>query len=262
MYHIKNKKVHVMEEIKIINPKMNIMSYNIHKGFSRFKKLSIFEIKNQIIKWDPDIVFLQEVQGKNNKWEDLHSFWPKEGLHDFFAKDPWTHVAYGANALYKHGHHGNAILSKFPILSYENYNVSTSKLEQRGILHAIIDWNNISNVHLFCVHLSLSGKGRKWQLNVLAELVKNLPDNAPVIIAGDFNDWFNHAKKKLVKETGLNEVLKEYLKNTRSFPSEYPVLSLDRIYTKGFEITSGEIGKSCGKISDHAPVTASLVLKK
>lgn len=240
---------------------INVMTYNIHKGFSRFKKLSIFDIRAQIENWDPDIVFLQEVQGKHNKFEELYELWPKEGLHDFFAKDPWNHVAYGANALYDEGHHGNAILSKYPIIHYENHNVSTSKLEQRGILHAIIKWNGEKNVHLFCVHLSLSGKGRKWQLKVLADLIKELPENIPVIIAGDFNDWFNYAKSSLLKDTGLNEILRKHLKNVRSFPSEYPLLSLDRLYTRGFDIISGEIGKSCGKISDHAPVTASLILK-
>ena len=51
----------------------------------------------------------------------------------------WPQFAYGRNAVYPHGHHGNAVLSKFPILRYENRDVSISGPEKRALLHCVLD---------------------------------------------------------------------------------------------------------------------------
>ncbi len=39
----------------------------------------------------------------------------------FLADEIWPHFAYGKNAIYSAGHHGNAILSKHPILGIREY---------------------------------------------------------------------------------------------------------------------------------------------
>lgn len=249
--------------VKNNEQQIKIMSYNIHKGHSIFNKLSIVEMKKQLDVWNPDILFLQEVQGENKKWEKKHKDWPMDGLHVFLGKDRWENIAYEANALYRHGHHGNAILSKYPIKKVNNYNISTSKFEQRGILHAQIEINKeIPLLHAFCVHLSLNGKGRKWQLEVIADIIKSLPKDNPIILAGDFNDWFNYAKTRLNTIEDMKEILREKIKNPRSYPSGYPLLSLDRIYTRGFEIKDAIIGnKPFGNTSDHSPVLAIIEKK-
>ena len=43
---------------------------------------------------------------------------------------------YGKNAMYPHGHHGNAILSRLPIRQFANHDISDHALEKRGLLHA------------------------------------------------------------------------------------------------------------------------------
>ena len=45
--------------------------------------------------------------------------------------------AYGMNAVYPHGHHGNAILSRWTIDQFTNHDVSDHALEKRGLLHAV-----------------------------------------------------------------------------------------------------------------------------
>ena len=54
--------------------------------------------------------------------------------HDFLAEGVWPNTAYGGNAIYDHGHHGNAILSRFPILSSHNQDISELRFERRGML--------------------------------------------------------------------------------------------------------------------------------
>lgn len=241
---------------------LKVMSYNIHKGFAK-KKLSIQSIKNEILNNDPDIVFLQEVQGENKKHEVHKKYkqnWPLLSQHDFLGEDVWVNRIYGKNAVYEHGHHGNAILSKYPIIKSFNYNVSTSKLEQRGILHVVIDLPyRKEHLHVFCVHLSLNGKGRIWQLKELKKIIENnVPSECPVIIGGDFNDWFNYAKKYLIKGTELIEVFKQCNVCSRSFPSKFPLLSLDRFYVRGLNIVSGGVLRGLEHLSDHSPIMAIL----
>jgi endonuclease/exonuclease/phosphatase family metal-dependent hydrolase len=88
---------------------LKVLSYNIHKGFDwNNKNYFLKEIKDFIKTLDVDIVFLQEVVGKNTHLE-------KSGLIDtqfeFLADELWPHYSYAHNAVYDHGHHGNLILS-------------------------------------------------------------------------------------------------------------------------------------------------------
>src|SRR3546814_14779396 len=93
------------------------------------------------------------------------------------------------NAVYDHGHHGNALLSVHPILSSSNRNISDHKYESRGILHCIVN-SPESEIHCYVVHLGLFAGSRKRQTDALIEAVKETAGmNTPVIIAGDFNDW-------------------------------------------------------------------------
>ena len=50
----------------------------------------------------------------------------------------WREVAYGRNATYRHGHHGNAVLSRYPIVAQENEDISAHAFENRGLLHCEI----------------------------------------------------------------------------------------------------------------------------
>lgn len=62
----------------------------------------------------------------------------------------------------------------------------------------------------------------------------------------------------------MHEVFEHHAgKPARSFPSWLPLLRLDRIYIRGFEVKQVEVhsGAQFLKLSDHAILTASLVRK-
>jgi hypothetical protein len=99
----------------------------------------------------------------------------------------------------------------------------------------------------------------------MAALVKRLdalaPEGAPLIIAGDFNDWRNHADDCLTEQLGVTEAFVSIRgRPARSFPSTLPVLRLDRIYVRGFSVDKAEVhyGQPWSQISDHAALTAQL----
>ena len=207
-----------------------------------------------------DIVFLQEVCGAHTR----HSKLTPSGQFEFLADSIWSDFAYGKNAVTDQGHHGNAILSKFPITFWENLDISANAVEQRGILHceiAIPSWEQ--KLHCLCVHLGLIDRWRGRQLAALNNRINSaVPANAPLIIAGDFNDWRQKASKVLAEQQHLKEVFK--VTNgayARSFPSMLPLFKLDRVYTRGFQVLDcGVFGHtSSTQVSDHAALTAHLL---
>ena len=113
-----------------------------------------------------------------------------------------------------------------------------------------------------CVHLSLFGYSRRRQMAALADyLEKSADPNAPLIIAGDFNDWGNRAGEHLARRLHLREVFSGPAgRPARSFPAAMPMFRLDRIYTRGFDIKRTEVhhGLPWSNISDHAALSAHL----
>src|SRR5207237_1121529 len=112
--------------------RLKVVTLNIHKGLSHFnRRMVIHDLREGLQSLNPDVVFLQEVQGLNQRFAMRFAGAPVEPQHAFLAGDRWQHV-YGCNEVYDHGHHGNAILSRFGFLSFENEDVSDHRYERRG----------------------------------------------------------------------------------------------------------------------------------
>ena len=243
---------------------LSILTYNIHKGFGVGKvRFVLPEIKDVLQRLEPDFVFLQEVQGRNDRQKKRISDWPEEVQSDFIATDVWQHTVYGKNAVYQSGHHGNAILSKYPLISQENVNVSFLPRASRSLLHAVVDLSG-KQVHLMCVHLGLFKEERIKQVATLAERIKaHVPEEAPFILAGDFNDWRKDLPESLETRLGLKEVMKEIEgDHAKSFPAITPAFQTDRIYYRGLNLESAECfkGKPWRSLSDHLPIYATFSL--
>jgi endonuclease/exonuclease/phosphatase family metal-dependent hydrolase len=245
---------------------LKVATYNIHKGFSHFnRRMMIHELRERLRALGADIVFLQEVVGEHERHAERFENWPAVPQYEFLADSIWSEFAYGRNAAYDLGHHGNAVLSRFPILSYENQDVSVHALDRRGLLHCEIGIPGFARtLHCICVHLALHERGRRQQIGALIErLHREVPPDDPVIVAGDFNDWRNLAGKRLATAMELREAFRDHRgMAARSFPSGFPVLRLDRIYVRGLEVRHTEVhhGYPWSRISDHAALSAELVL--
>ncbi len=237
---------------------IRILTYNIHKGFSfRNKKYVLKQIKESIQQTSSDLVFLQEVIGEHKNHHQHMDDWHNSNQFEYLADQSWNHYAYGKNAVYTDGHHGNAILSKYPIHFSENEDVSFSKIERRGLLHAEIK-NNDQTLHAFSVHLGLFENDRKEQiLRLCARISKMVPPESSLIIAGDFNDWRKSSSDLLKSKLQLKEAFIETNgKYAITFPSWFPCLSLDRVYYRNLKCTSANIlnGSLWRKQSDHLPL--------
>lgn len=243
---------------------LRLCSYNIHKGFSRLnRRMAVHELRERLRHEAADLCLLQEVQGLHLGHERRRPDWPRQPQHQFLAAEHW-HSAYGANAAYEQGHHGNAVLSRLPILRTRNRDVSLNRLEQRGLLHCELALPDGRVLHAMSVHLSLTEGQRRRQLDLLADYVAHqVPAHAPLIIAGDFNDWRRRACDRLAEAAGLVEAFTALTGHpARSFPSNLPVLCLDRVYLRGVEARSGAVhwGGPWSNLSDHAMLSLEVRL--
>ncbi len=241
--------------------KIRIVTWNIHKGFNFANtKFILSQIRDLLRETKADILFLQEVVGENKKHAMNLNSWPSEGQFEFLADENWSYQAYGKNAVWTDRHHGNAILSKFEIQSYENIDLTVNKFEFRGLLHAVINVEG-KKVDLFNVHLNLLHRHRIIQVERIIERAVSSLDSDTLILCGDFNDWTGRVSHMLEDRAGLSEAfLSSEGIHARTFPSFMPMLPLDRVYFKGASLGSCEVLKE-GEfkyLSDHLPVLVEL----
>jgi endonuclease/exonuclease/phosphatase family metal-dependent hydrolase len=242
-------------------PRFSVLSLNIHKGLSPLnRRVIVHDLRERLHALAPDIVFLQEVQDVHVHHAERHANWPAHAQSSFLAGDLWPEVHYARNAVYDHGHHGNLIMSRFPVGAVRNDDISDNRFERRGLLHAIVDIQGVQS-HCFCVHLGLFERGRRRQIEaILDAIVERAQPHEPVIVAGDFNDWRNFAEQRFAS-IGLSDVFRTHgVRLPRTFPGRLPLLRLDRIYARGLTTVHAQRLASWARLSDHLALSATFEL--
>ncbi len=239
---------------------IHVLTYNIHKGYCSGKRRFVLDsMRERIAETGADIVFLQEIHGTAIKSaaKRRRFTYPDQPHFEYLADQAWPHFAYGRNAIYKKGDHGNAILSQYPFVRWENIDVSIFPRSSRSILHGVIEIpGRDTRLHTLCVHLGLLERERRRQIQTLIERIEShVPHDEPMIIAGDFNDWRSRAVHHLRDDLELEELfLKLQGDHARTFPVWAPVLPVDRIYYRGLQPASARrlSGEHWRDLSDHA----------
>ena len=244
--------------------RFSVLTVNAHKGFTALNRRFILpELREAVRSVGADLVFLQEVHGTHEHHPQRYSNWPSMPQYEFLADSIWPQFAYGRNAVYPEGDHGNAVLSKFPIIRHDNLDVSLSGHENRGLLHCVLRIpGQEQELHAICVHLGLREAHRQQQLALLMQRLEQIPPEAPVIVAGDFNDWRQRADHILLA-SGLREAFAHTQgKPARSFPARWPLLRLDRIYLRNLRIHQPQVlaAHPWSHLSDHVPLSVEVEL--
>lgn len=244
---------------------IHVLTANIHMGFSMSRRRFVLpELREAIRAVSADVVFLQEVLGEHSGHSQRLTAWPDVPHYEFLADSLWPQFAYGRNAAYPAGHHGNALLSKFPIVRQRNRDVSVAGHESRGILHCVLAAVDSGvELHTLCVHLGLRESHRNRQIDLLCRVIDDdIPHDAPLIVAGDFNDWRGRGHER-IERCGLREVFAStHGRLARTFPARWPLLPLDRIYMRNVVVESTAIlsSRPWSHLSDHATLFAAIRL--
>lgn len=248
-------------------PRLRIATYNIHKGVRGMgpgKRLEIHNLGLGVEALDADLVFLQEVRLYHHR--DARRFeqggpsgWPGQGQAEYLAPEGYYPV-YRTNAVTRHGEHGNALLSRWPVGDVGHHDVSDHRFEQRGLLHVPVQWRGLE-VHAIVAHFGLIHSSRVRQAERLAAYIRScVPAGAPLIVAGDFNDW-GERLDPVMEAGGLRRACPPGQRRPpRTFPSNLPVFSLDRVYMRGLHCCAmfAPQGQAWARMSDHLPLVVEV----
>jgi endonuclease/exonuclease/phosphatase family metal-dependent hydrolase len=239
---------------------LRVATYNIHKGVQGLgpvRRLEIHNLGHAVEQLDADIVCLQEVRKLHRREEQYFTRWPELPQAEFLCPEGYFAV-YQTNARTKHGEHGNALLSRWPVVSQGHEDMSDHRFEQRGLLHVVLQVRR-RDVHVIVVHLGLIAGSRVRQLERLAGFIdREVPRTAPVVVAGDFNDWGGKLRP-VMHGHGFKDHVDE---RVNTYPSRLPLTQLDYVYGRGMKPVGLEVprGRIWWRMSDHLPLIADFKL--
>ena len=234
--------------------KIRIATYNIHKCVGidrRFSPERIVEVLREV---DADIIALQEVLSHTDSQR-------RENQAEFIAEELEMNFSLGENRLIKGGKYGNAVLSRLPLKTAENFDISIQRREPRGCLRTEIEITNSKSIQFFNLHLGTSYFERRKQVHRLlaAHVLDHREFVGKRIIAGDFNEWTNGLTTQLFKKNFKTVDAKLHLGKTRTFPGILPIFHLDHIYFDAdFKLKEAFLHRSRTALiaSDHLPIVA------
>jgi len=211
---------------------VRVLSWNVHKcvgGLDR--RYDPARIAACIGAAQPDVVLLQEVAQNGSRYRRDRQV---DLLGDALGM---PHRSYFVNVRFDlhRGEYGNAILSRAPIASTENVDLTVAGKKARSVLHAELRLptadGTTRTLHIFNLHLGLGERERRAQLlRLLASRpVHAVHANTPMLVAGDFNDvWGTIGKRYLVTAGFVGPARPVW-----TFPAWAPVRALDSLYVRG-----------------------------
>ena len=227
--------------------RLAVASYNVHRcigGDGRHAPARVAEVVREL---DADVIGLQEVASR----------FDGAGAVDqlaYLAHATGYEAVAGPTLLARHGHIGNALLTRCPILAVTRLDLSVGGREPRGALDVAIAVDG-ARVRVIVTHLGLRRGDRRAQV---ARLLATLGDDRDelVVLLGDINEWLPRGGclGRLHARLGRANAV-------RTFPARRPVLSLDRVWVQprsGFGELRAHASPLARVASDHLPVRATI----
>ncbi len=231
-----------------VDTTFNVVSFNIHSGHGR-RGASLARIAAAIKELKADVVLLQEVdRGRSNSGGvDQPAY--LAGQLDMVS-------AYGANARLHGGLIGNAILTRYPLVSAKNSPLPNAGGRQpRGQLHAVINVDGIE-VSIFNHHLDFHGDSLKArQMQSAARLISL--DVRPGIVGGDFNAFPASAAAGAARSVAQDPFPMVGKGSAATSPENRPRSRIDYVLHRGPGLTPLVTTVPPVLLSDHRPVFAA-----
>jgi endonuclease/exonuclease/phosphatase family metal-dependent hydrolase len=235
----------------IVNPQptehrsLTVMSYNLHQSFGMDNKLDLEEILATINKANPDLVGFQEADaGRVPSLSVDQVLWLSRRLNLYSVYGPSWGNTYGV-----------AVLSRYPVASYQRYLLPSQK-QQRACLQVEIDLGSRS-LTFFTVHLGLDPQERHRQLDQLLLYTAQAP--SPKILVGDFNASPASGEIERVLEQFDHSYAISGTGNGYTSPADAPRQTIDYIFVSSdIQVLSAEVIPSLA--SDHLPIAAEISL--
>lgn len=247
---------------------LRILTYNIHKCLGGLDRRYVPQrVSDTIAHYAPDLVLLQEVDegaARSMRHYQVDLLGSLLGMR---------HRTWFSNVRVRGGgSYGNAILSRFPLTETSNIDLTIPPKKKRSVLHGRYRvtlrqtgrrnkkrTRNTRTLHVYNMHLGLSGIERKKQLRMFMDSAPfaGLHKHTPVVVAGDLNDVYGTLGPKMFLPAGFRGPKHPIA----TFPAYAPVRALDGIYVRGsielLQVQRARIALA-KKASDHLPLIADL----
>lgn len=236
---------------------LRVATYNVHKCRGMDRKTSPARIARILQELDADVIGVQEILDVR---DGPAEFDQARHLADSLPGYTWC---VGENRPLHGGAYGNMTLSRLPIASFDNYNLTHLRREPRGCLRADLKLDVSTTIHTFNLHLGTGFLERRHQGQALLDLLEKEVWTQPRIIFGDFNEWTRGLTTRNMARAFNTFEPKIMLNRARTYPGFWPILHLDHFYydpTLHLErihlVSSGEARVA----SDHLPLVADFSL--
>lgn len=240
---------------------VRLVSYNVHKCIGGVdRRYEPERVVDTLAHHEPDVVMLQECangSGRRNWHRQVDLL--GEGLD-------LRHRTWFPNHRFRRGgEYGNAILSRWPIVSTENIDLTVAGRKKRSVLHGHVRLRtpdgHTRTLHVFNMHLGLREDTRRRQLDrfVDCQPFAGLRRDTPVVVGGDLNDVWGTLGPRHFEAAGFAPMPRRI----RTFPAWGPFQALDGLYVRGdlrmLRIEASRLALA-RRASDHLPLVALLEL--
>lgn len=224
-------------------------TYNVHKCVGTDKINDVARIARVIEELDADIIGLQEVESHL----DVN---PEMAHLEALAEQTRYTVIPGPTIIGRDSTYGNILLTRYPVLHTRLFDISMPRREPRGVIDSVMETDH-GRVRIIVTHFGVASRERWLQAKMLLDIAQSM--HAPLLVVmGDMNEWHPLNRKLRILERWLGKSPAPC-----TFPSRFPLLSLDRIWVrprralKGLHVYRSGLSLCA---SDHLPLKATVSL--
>ena len=235
------------------------MSFNIHHGVGTDAVLDLDRIATTVNQSGAEVVGLQEV---DRHFSERSTFVDQA---TYLADNLGMHVVFGANLDLDplnpgepRRQYGNAILSRFPIMSWSNTLLPLLPGgEQRGLLEATLDIDGVP-LTAYSTHLQHdSQEARLAQVEAITQLLAD--SNSSVLVLGDLNATPDSPEIVAMVEDLTDTWVEAGVGDGYTYSTTNPSVRIDYVLTSA-DIAARTAAVVISDGSDHLPVVATLTL--
>jgi endonuclease/exonuclease/phosphatase family metal-dependent hydrolase len=234
------------------SPRLRVASYNLHSGVGMDGKRSWSRLAEVLRELDCDLYALQEVDNQPGEFEESM-------MLERLARELDMQAVPGLRIVRRTGEYGNAILTRLPVTKVRLHDLSHSWFEPRGAIDVQVDIAG-QPVRVIATHLGLRRAERRVQWRALMMALAESPQQVPIVLAGDMNEWYRPSATLREAHRLFGEP-----PAPAGFPSFAPCLALTRIWVRPRPaLLSVEVHRSdlARRASDHLPVKALIDLER
>ncbi|NLC44590.1 MAG: hypothetical protein GX783_09955 [Clostridiales bacterium] len=231
---------------------LTLLTFNMHSAIDQEGNVALEQIIDEIKETDAQLIGLQEVE---------HNM-PRSNYQDqarLIAEALGYHYYYEGNINILGVQYGNALLSKFPIISAQNHKLPKKMLEPRGLIEAEVDVDGIP-YYVFVTHLGLNKLERNLQIQYINERLSKREGN--ILILGDFNNNPDGEEMDMLDSIMVDSAVALNKSDLYTFSNWGATAEerIDRIYvSEQIGLKNHEVKPSL--VSDHKRVIAQIVHK-